>query len=82
MRTNLILHLHCSECGTRLRLCYKNEAQKPPKESGYMEADKEPTGAECFYPGSISVEPCRKCIEKYTGPARRLVDALDGLRSV
>lgn len=76
MRTNLILHLHCAECGARLKLCYPKERNADPVEPGYGEADNEPTGAACFFPDKISVQPCEKCIEKYTGPARQLADAL------
>ena len=76
MRTNLILHFHCSECGKRLEVCYPKETRKKPVESEYGEVDDEPTGADCFYPPAVSIRPCRYCIEKYTEPARKLQAAL------
>ena len=81
MRTNLILHLHCSECGKRLNLCYKNELKKKPVKPGYKEVDDEPTGAACYYPDPIVVEPCKSCIEKYTLPAKQLCESIKTLNS-
>lgn len=76
MRTNLILHFHCSKCGDRLELC--NSEVPPPRSTGIH--TPEPTGAECLYPAPIYIEPCRTCLEKHTGPARRLMAALNELR--
>ena len=78
MRTNLIMHFHCSECGKILNVCYAKEAKKPVYNSSNTE--KDPTGALCMYPEKISVEPCKACIDTYTIPAKKLMDALEDLK--
>jgi hypothetical protein len=81
IRTNLILTFHCGECGKRL--CVSNEEERTVDPDGlefYRDNKKEvpklPTGAACLYTEGISIEPCRNCIEKYTGPAEKLVEAI------
>ena len=77
MRTNLIMHFHCSECGRQLNIANERERKVEPKYEGcFHQNPEEPTGAACHYTPKISVEPCRNCIEKYTGPARKLAEAL------
>lgn len=72
MRTNLITHFHCSECGHILNVEYDKE-DGPPK---IEELDKElPTGAACRH-NRILVVPCKHCINKVTGPARKLAEAI------
>ena len=82
MRTNLIMHFHCSECGKQLNIVNDQEGAKKPKyhdDDFRSQEPKEPTGAACHYTPKISVEPCRNCIEKYTGPAKKLVDAINAI---
>jgi len=80
MRTNLIMHFHCAECGKQLHI-----DDKPKMEPKYHYDDfpsqkpKEPTGAACHYTPKISVKPCSNCIEKYTGPAKKIVDAISAM---
>lgn len=79
MRTNLIMHFHCAECGYQLKLQTENEGAKKPeyhKDDFASQNPKEPTGASCYHTPKISIEPCKKCIEKYTGPAKKLTEAL------
>jgi hypothetical protein len=83
MRTNLILHFYCSECGNRLNI-KTNGDEKVENDNGFgngfNESPKEPTGAECRYVPDIQIDPCVYCIEKYTRPAKALVDALSELK--
>ena len=82
MRTNLIMHFHCSECGKQLKLKQENEGAKKPAyryDDSDQDEPKEPTGAACYYTPTLSIEPCKFCIEKYTGPAKKIVEALNSL---
>lgn len=80
MRTNLIFHFHCSECGNILNICYPKDAAKAIREDPQDMCEgcniKVSTGAECMYPPVISVEPCKYCIDKYTSPAKKLIEAM------
>ncbi len=78
MRTNLIMHFHCSVCGEILNICYKEDAHKIIQNR--KDFDAEPTGAMCMYHETISVEPCKMCINKFTEPAKKLIDAIDELK--
>lgn len=80
MRTNLVMRLNCSECGRQLNLKLEKESANPVEISGHNENPKIPTGAACLHAGLIMVEPCRFCIEKYTGPSKRLLEALNSLQ--
>ena len=75
MRTNLITHLHCSNCGRVLNVEYDKEDS--PRKIEAMESD-EPTGAACRH-NRILVEPCRYCIEAATGPAKQLASAIKAI---
>jgi len=79
MRTNLIMHFHCSECGKQLHLKNSIDGAKKPRyhydDFGNQEP-KEPTGAACYYTPKISIVPCKACIDKYTLPAKALTDAI------
>ena len=81
-RTNLIMHLHCADCGAVLSLQYPGAEPNEPTLERYRSDlhDPEPTGALVRYIPAILVEPCRKCIEKHVGPARRLAEALADFR--
>jgi hypothetical protein len=84
MRTNLIMHFHCAECGSVLNLREPSEEKVPNEryESGVWAGrghDKEPTGAAVRYVEAVQVEPCRVCIDRYTGPAKRLAEAMQQL---
>lgn len=60
----------------QLNIANENERKAEPEREGYTLAKpKAPTGAAC-YSTKISVEPCRSCIDKYAGPARKLAEAL------
>lgn len=77
MRTNLIMHFHCSECGNQLNLIDRNEQETNPVSSPSLkQIPGEPTGAMCLYASTIQVEPCRHCIEKYTLPAKKMVEGI------
>lgn len=83
MRTNLIMHFHCSECGKQLDLAYENEAEvKPGSVDNLHQKPPEPTGAKILYTPQISIRPCRNCIEKHTGPAKRLAEALSDFKAM
>lgn len=73
MRTNLITTFHCFDCGKKLEVDY-GEGVKT--ESPYSQGD--PTGAAVMY-SKVVVKPCRSCIEKHTGPARKLAEAIKEL---
>lgn len=74
MRTNLITHFHCTNCGSQLQVeCERNDLPEPKKAS--CQTDIEPTGAECRY-NLIYVEPCQICISKVLAPARKMADAI------
>lgn len=84
MRTNLIMHFHCSECGAVLNIAYPDAAAKPAEYHANQpwareNHDAEPTGAAVRYVPAISVEPCPKCIERHTGPAKQLSAALKAM---
>ena len=84
MRTNLIMHFHCSECGMQLKLKDESEAKKPVyhDDTFRTQEPKEETGAACYYTPKVSIEPCKKCIEKYTGPARKIVEGIIGVNKL
>ena len=83
MRTNLIMHFHCSECGQQLRLEHDHEAKHPPTDKGGPRAEpKEDAGAFCYRTPKISIKPCWNCIRKYRGPAEALAKAVDQLLHV
>jgi hypothetical protein len=74
------MHFHCSDCGSVLNLKYEGPDTAKPKE--YLatpDTDKEPTGALVRYVSPVFIEPCRFCIERQTGPAKRMVEALKDL---
>lgn len=74
MRTNLITHFHCSKCGHQLKVEYPTN-ESPRLVDDREQTTQEPTGAACMY-NKIIVEPCKKCIEKETGPAVALASAI------
>jgi len=84
MRTNLIMHFHCSECGHQLNISYPNDAKSEAKEEpyGFTQKPEEPSGAYAFNTPKISIDPCRSCIEKYTVPAKKLTDAIKTLTKI
>jgi len=81
-RNNLITHFHCVECGNQLNMSYDcdNEVKlinKPHDE----QTEREPSGGFCMY-NRIKIWPCRSCIEKYTGPANKLLQALKEIKGL
>ena len=82
MRTNLIMHFHCSECGAQLRIAESKEGVEPKRDSFLqIQEPKEPTGAACHYTPSVRIVPCWACIDKYTGPAKKLTEAIAAMQS-
>ena len=85
MRTNLIMHFNCSECGSLLNLRYeyeeKDNKKEKPSSLNSLHTD-EPTGGVVRYVPAVSVDPCRHCIGKYVGPALKLAEAITGLKEV
>ena len=77
MRTNLITHFYCNNCGHQLNVEYDRD-DSPKKQQAFTQTDREPTGAACRY-NRILVEPCKRCIEKLTRPARMIADGLKAL---
>lgn len=83
MRTNAIMHFHCSECGSILNLVYPGDA-KPPRQPSYSlplpgepwPRTEEPTGAAVMYVQAIHIKPCQACIQKKTDPADKLMTAI------
>ena len=82
MRNNLITRFYCSECGERLILLDEDEQKVENKIYSYGRFDKEEPvndiGA-CNRVIKIQVEPCRQCIDKYTAPAKKLLDGINEL---
>lgn len=82
MRTNLITHFHCSNCGHQLNVEYdKEDSPQKIELPSSQQTEPEPPGAYCRY-NRILVEPCRFCIAEKTGPAEKLIEAMDSLRKV
>lgn len=80
MRTNLITHFYCSNCGSQLAVAYDSPdlpAAKPAKRQTF----DEPTGADCRYV-KLFVEPCRACIDGELEPARQLANAIQQLITI
>ena len=78
MRKNLLMHFHCSECGGILDIALDSDRTEP--KDLYVEG--EPTGAMCYHAPRISVEPCKGCIEKYTKPAKAMVQAVKAMQEI
>lgn len=70
IRTNLVTHLHCCECGAELRLATERPAGLVAQESTRYD-----TGAACLT-NKVWVYPCRNCIDIKTGPALQLTEAI------
>jgi hypothetical protein len=77
MRTNLITHFYCSNCGNQINFDYDKD-DSPKKVEANRQTETEPTGACCRY-NRILVEPCKHCIEKHTRPAKDLANAIKAL---
>jgi len=69
-RINLITRFTCSVCGDQLSLSYDT---KKPTSNGYQ--DDGITGA-AKIENYVSVEPCKKCINKYKEPIEQIQKAL------
>ena len=74
IRTNLVTHFICNECGSNLEVALDSEKRS---ENGERD-DLRITGA-AKSDISIQVKPCRGCIEKHTKPAAKLLEALKEL---
>ena len=82
MRNNLILKFHCSECGSRLNLVYNKGNHEKHGGSSVNEVPNEPTGADCRYMPEVQVEPCKPCIDKHIGPAKKLLEAVKEINGI
>jgi len=87
MRNNLVVHFHCSECGRRLNISLEGNAKAKPtnqsKRAHYTEdIPKHDTGAHARELEPIQIEPCEFCIEKYTEPSRKLIEALNQIKEI
>jgi len=83
MRNNLVLQFYCSECGALLDI--KRQAEQTVKcEFTTTDIDNPPlpTGGCMEKVPGIQVVPCRKCITKYTGPAKAMVLALKDMQVI
>lgn len=81
MRNNLVMQFNCAECGNVLDLVLGRDEQVRSKECLAMDAvPKLPTGCELRAVPPVQIKPCRHCIEKYTGPAKKLMDAINELK--
>jgi len=67
---NLIMQLYCSRCGSLLSAEYGEVKQ-------HEDAPGLPGGV-CRY-SRVQVEPCRECMERELGPARKLAAAVKQL---
>jgi len=74
-RNKMIISFNCTECGGQLNFSYNRE----PKTNAEYDSRGDPTGADVCYAPNLWVEPCRKCIEKHTEPARKLTEAINEL---
>lgn len=81
MRNNLVMRFRCSECGRLLNLCYEKDVDREKHDGMHIETSSppEPTGAAMVVNNSLYIEPCRNCIEKHTGPAKKLAAAIKSL---
>lgn len=75
MRTNFITHFFCSTCGKQLELVYESDI-KTTSEKFEEQIPVEPTGASCLYNSKIFIKPCQDCIDKYTLPAKKLIEVI------
>lgn len=76
MRTNLVMRFNCSECGNQLILRLPEESAEPIELPLRCENPPKPVGANKLNAGLIMIKPCAHCIEKYTGPAKKLAEAI------
>ena len=75
----LVQRFACSECGEPLSFVYPSQSKETPKhvpQIGTRDFVDEPENYESMKPETISVEPCRFCIEKYTKPSKKLAEAV------
>jgi len=75
MRTNLITNFHCSKCGHSL--CVEYEKETTPKLIEKSERG-DPSGGFCVHI-KVIVEPCQKCIDLVTNPAKKMIEAINEL---
>lgn len=77
LRTNLVFHLYCSECGNQLSMVADGETLVHSKPA-IKQTDPEPASAACNQV-RIHVERCRHCLANELGPARQLAAAVQSL---
>lgn len=83
MRNNLVFQFFCSECGAQLNI--KRQVEQTVKcENTLTSTDNPPlpTGGCMEKVPGIQIVPCRKCIEKYTGPAKAMALALKDMQAI
>tara|TARA_Y100000782_G_C9980192_1_gene179812 strand:+ start:43 stop:291 length:249 start_codon:yes stop_codon:yes gene_type:complete len=74
IRTNLVTHFICNECGANLEVALDSEKRSEKDGRDNLRV----TGA-AKSDISIQVKPCRSCIEKHTKPAAKLLEAIKEL---
>ena len=79
MRNNLITRLMCDECGLLLNLVLDQDVKSDHPIEHQSPQPPEPTGAACYHTSTVYVEPCKRCIQKHTGPAKQLAEAISAL---
>ena len=75
-RHHIMINLFCSACGHMLSI---SEDAKPENSQKHGQRG-DPTSGDCRFAEPFLIEPCRSCIEKKTGPATRLIEALKDLK--
>lgn len=75
------MQFHCSECGSVLNIL--NEVEQTTENVSLMDVEQKPklpTGASIRFTDIVQIEPCKSCIEKYSGPARKLMQAFNEMK--
>lgn len=75
------MQFYCSECGSVLNIL--NERDHKVDTKSIMDCEQKPiipTGAAVRFAEAIQIEPCKICIEKYSGPARKLMQAFNDMQ--
>lgn len=77
---NLLLRFNCSKCGERLTIVYDGKPTKEPNKDDLYDSQEDPRpGIMACEPPRLSIEPCWACINKYTAPAKQLMEAVQTL---
>ncbi len=75
------MQFFCSDCGSVLNL--KDESDEVVPNKNIRDIDQVPplpTGAALRFTDPIQIVPCKQCIDKYVGPARKLMEAIGDMK--